>query len=399
MTKKIDENKIKSIVTRNTTEVVEKDSLEKKLKSGHKLRIKHGVDPTTSKLHLGYASIYHKLRDLQDLGHTIILLIGDFTARFGDPTGKGEARELRTKDQIMALVEDYKEQAGKVLDISEVEIRFNGEWYDGMTTDEFMRVLSHFTASRMMERDMFERRIKSGGAVFLHELLYPALQAYDSVVLQSDVTVIGQDQLFNEIQGRHIQKDFKQTPQDIIAMELMIGTDGKNKMSQSLGNTINILDDAEIKFGKIMSIPDELIMHYWMMGTKKPTEEIKKIEVALKSGELHPMRAKEDLAYEIVNFYDGKKNAESARSGFKDVFQKKTIPENINSVSLKLPNKLSDILIDNKLISSKSEFRRLIKSRGIEVNQKTISDPVFEINDSCTIRVGKLKFLKINKSN
>lgn len=397
MAQKIDENKIKNILNRNITEVIERESLEKRLRSGAQLRIKHGVDPTTSRLHLGHASIYHKLRDFQELGHKIIFLIGDFTARFGDPTGKGGVRALRGKDDVMALVEGYKEQVGKILDITEVEIRYNGEWYDKMTTDEFMRVISHFTTSRMLERDMFVKRIKNGVAVYLHELLYPALQAYDSVMLQSDVTVIGSDQFFNEMQARHLQEKYNQHPQDIVTLELMLGISGKDKMSQSLKNNIDILDDADTKFGKVMSIPDNLTISYWMLGTRTPTDQIIKIEEKIKNKNLHPMEAKEDLAYEIVRFYHGEKNAKKAKENFQAVFQKKDIPEKINEISINSSKKLVDILIEEKIISSKAEFRRLIKSNGIIVDKETVTDPNLIIKESVVVRVGKLKFLKINK--
>ncbi len=252
--------KIKEVLTRGVEEVIVRESLEKKLKSGKVLRIKHGVDPTTSDLHIGHAVSYEKLRLLQEMGHKIVFLIGDFTARFGDPTEKLEARTLRKKEEIKDLSQNYIKQISVFLDIKKTEIRRNSQWYDKMSAGELLRLMSHFSTQRMLERDMFEERKKKGLEIVLHEPVYPVLQGYDSVMLKSDLTVNGTDGIFNELQGRKLQKDFGQAPQDIIATSILVGTDGKQKMSQSLGNFIGITEKPNEQYGKVMSIPDHIFL-------------------------------------------------------------------------------------------------------------------------------------------
>ncbi|MBU3925570.1 tyrosine--tRNA ligase, partial [Patescibacteria group bacterium] len=233
---------IEQVLTRGVKKIIERESLEKKLKSGKTLRIKHGVDPTTPDLHLGYAVIYRKLRQFQDLGHTVVFLIGDFTGRFGDPTDKGEVRSMRDKKEVQKLAQNYIDQVSKILDKKKLEIRYNGEWYDKMSAEDLLRLMSKFTNAQMLQRDMFQERIKKGQDIGLHEPVYPVLQGYDSVMLESDLTIIGNDQEFNELQGRRAQEMFGQKPQDLVIMPILTGTDGKNKMSQSLGNYIGITE-------------------------------------------------------------------------------------------------------------------------------------------------------------
>ena len=255
---KIKTQKIEEVLTRGVEKVIKKEDLLKRLKSGKKLRVKHGIDPTTKDLHLGHSVVYLKLKELQDLGHKIVFLIGDFTGRFGDPSEKLKTRTLRSKKEVRDLAKNYLRQVGKILDFKKIEIRYNGEWYDKMKADELLILMSNFTHARMIERDMFQKRIEKGLDIGFHEPVYPLLQAYDSVMLKSDLTVCGIDQLFNELKARELQEKFGQKGQDIIATKILIGLDGKKKMSQSLGNYVGVEEKPTEQFGKIMSIPDFL---------------------------------------------------------------------------------------------------------------------------------------------
>lgn len=378
--------------------IIDKKSLLQKLKSGKKLIIKHGVDPTTSDLHLGYAVIYHKLRALQDMGHTVVFLIGGFTARFGDPTDKKSTRHMQNKLVVEKKAKNYINQALKILDPDKTEIRNNNEWYDKINAENLLNLMSHFTYAQMIERDMFQKRIKQKEEIGLHEPVYAVLQGYDSVMLKSDVTVIGTDQLFNEMRGRDLQRDFNQAPQDIITIPLLIGLDGKQKMSQSLGNEILITESADNQFGKIMSLPDNLIMHYWELATNKSKEEIDKIKKQLKQKDTNPRDIKIELGKTIVSIYHGKTAADYSANRFKAVFQKKEIPKNIPCIKLaKQKIGIVDFLVKSKLVTSKSEARRMLMQRAVKVNQELIQDPHWQISvaPGVIIQVGKRKFIKI----
>lgn len=376
---------IKQLLTRGVKKIIERESLERKLKSGKILRIKHGVDPTTADLHLGYAVVYRKLREFQNLGHKVIFLIGDFTGRFGDPAEKTEGpRLMRAKKEVEKLAKNYIEQAGKILDIKKTEVRYNSEWYDKMSAEDLLRLMSKFTTARMMQRDMFQERIKRGLEIGMHEPVYPALQGYDSVMLESDVTVIGSDQEFNELQGRRAQEMFGQKPQDIMITPLLVGVDGENKMSQSLGNYIGIAESADSQYGKIMSIPDKLLPSYFTLLTDVDFDEKE-----------NPRDAKIRLAYEIARIYHSEKEAEKARENFARVFQKKEIPGDIQEIKIGAKTELAAILVENKIVASKSEFRRLIKEGAIDIEGKTAEDVHCAIDKKSVVKIGKKKFVKI----
>ncbi len=378
--------------------IIDKKSLLQKLKSGKKLIIKHGIDPTTSDLHLGYAVIYHKLRALQDMGHTVVFLIGGFTARFGDPTDKKSAREMQDKLVVEKKAKNYISQALKILDPKKTEVRYNSEWYDKMSAEELLKLMSHFTYAQMIERDMFKKRIKQKEEIGLHEPVYAVLQGYDSVMLKSDITIIGTDQLFNEMRGRDMQRDFNQAPQSIITMPLLIGLDGKQKMSQSLGNDILFTEPAEDQFGKIMSIPDDLIMHYWELATNEPKEKIEEIAKNLKDKDINPRDIKIELGKTIVSIYHGKTAADKAANRFRAIFQKKEIPKDIPTIKLaKQKIGIVDFLVNAKLVNSKSEARRMLMQRAVKVNQELIQDPHWQISISpgVIVQVGKRRFIKI----
>ncbi|EKD49393.1 MAG: hypothetical protein ACD_63C00158G0001, partial [uncultured bacterium] len=317
--------KIEDLLTRSVEEIIVEKDLRKKLESGEKLRIKHGVDPTGRDLHIGHAVIYNKLKEFQDMGHTVIFLIGGFTARFGDPTDKHKGRKLRTKEDVEQKAENYINQVSKILDIKKTEVRYNSEWYDKMSAEELLRIMSHFTVARMLERDMFVKRREEGLDIGLHEPVYPILQAYDSVMLKSDLTVIGTDQKFNELQARALQRDFKQVPQDVMTMKILVGTDGKKKMSKSQENYIGITEPAIEKFGKIMSIPDSVIVDYFELATKISSVEISEIKKSLDGGE-NPRDAKLRLAREMVRLYHGEKVSKEAEDEFIKIFKNKETP-------------------------------------------------------------------------
>ncbi|MBU4369855.1 tyrosine--tRNA ligase, partial [Patescibacteria group bacterium] len=360
---KIDKEKIKQLLSRNVQEIVDYQHLEKRLLSGKKLRIKYGVDVTSPMLHLGHGVNLWKMRAFQELGHKVVFLIGDFTTRIGDPTGKSIVRPQMSKKQIEKDAAEYKKQVSKILltNSSVFEERRNSEWYDKMKLNEFFQLLSKITHAQLIQRDMFQERIKKEQEIYVHELLYPILQGYDSVMLKSDLTIIGQDQLFNELIGRDYQKVFNQAPQSIITTIITPGIDGKEKQSKSLGNYIAILDTPKDKYGKIMSIPDNLIISYFKVYTKLLSSEIKKFEKQLKQG-INPRDLKARLGFEIVKLYHGEKAADKAGEEFNRIFRDKKLPENIPVYKINKERfKLMDILVETKLTVSRGEARRLIE--------------------------------------
>lgn len=388
-------NEIENLLTKGVEEIVVKKDLEKKLKSGMKLRIKHGVDPTSPDLHIGYAVVYHKLREFQELGHKIVFLIGDFTARFGDPTDKDKSRTLRDAKTVRDMASKYIEQVGKILDLEKTEIRYNSEWYDKMSAEELIKLVSNFTVARLLERDMFSKRIKEGKEIQAHEIMYPILQGYDSVMLKSDLTIIGTDQKFNELQGRKLQEEAGQRPQDIMSVPMLVGTDGKIKMSQSLGNYISLNDTPNEMFGKVMSIPDDVVLHYAELASRMDKKDIDKIKNMMKD---NPRDAKVEVAKALVELYYKGKGSE-AEAEFNRIFKDKQDPFDMPEVELKIRKdiKLVDILHELKLVGSKSEARRLIEQGGVKIDKAKISsiEEKIKFHDGMVIQVGKHKFVKI----
>lgn len=389
------DKEIQELLTRGVADVIVREDLEKKLKAKKKLRIKHGVDPTTSDLHLGYAVIYEKLRRFQELGHTIVFLIGGFTGRFGDPTDKNETRKMRDKADVDTLAKNYLKQLGKILDLSKVEVRNNADWYDKMSAEDLLRIMSEFSVAQMLERDMFQNRIKDGKRIGLHEIVYPVLQGYDSVELKSDLTVIGTDQIFNELQARVCQGSRSMPLQDLIAMRILVGLDGKQKMSQSLGNYIAFNDAPDEMYGKIMSIPDSLIFEYFELVTRLPMAEIQELKAEMESGK-NPRDYKMRLGREIVSIYHGKEAVKSAEAAFINQFQKKEIPDDIPVKKLKGEQKVMDVMVNEKMCGSKSEARHLIEGGGVKIDGEKVSDINAVLPQSdLVLQVGKRKFLKV----
>jgi len=391
-------DKIKNLLTRGVVEVIEKDRLETKLNSGRKLRIKFGVDPTANILHLGHSVCLLKLREFQDLGHQIIFLIGDFTARIGDPSGRTTSRIPLSIKQIKENMRNYKKQASLVLNMDKVEIRNNTEWWDKMDLKEMMLLAAKVTYGQVSARADFKKRLQEDKDFTLEEFMYPVLQGYDSVELRADVEIGGTDQVFNMLMGRRIQKKYNQEPQDVITCPLLIGLDGKEKMSKSLENYVGIAESAKEQFGKIMSLPDELIINYMRLLTEIPEEKINKIEKELKSGAVNPKEPKARLGFEIAKFYHNAEEAEQAKKEFERVFSKKEMPSEMSIVEI-LGNKINiiDFLADNKILQSKSEARRLIEQGGVEIDKKKIDDwqKEVEVKDGSVIQIGKRKFIKI----
>ncbi len=382
---------------RGVTEIITEVSFRKKLKTGKKLRIKYGVDPTKPDIHLGHASVMWRLRKLQDDGHTIIFLIGDYTTKIGDPSGRNTTRPVLDDAEIKKNAMTYFEQAGKILDMAKTEIRYNSEWFSKLSFNDLLQITGKFTVAQIIERDDFEKRLKNGHDIGLHEVLYPVMQAYDSVILNADVEFGGGDQKFNMLAGRDLQKKMDQPPQDVVMFKLLVGLDGKIKMSKSADNYIGITEEPKQIFGKIMSIPDSAIIEYFELTTKVSNKEIKKIKAELKDGS-NPRDIKIKLAREIVSIYCGEKEAESAADEFEKVFSKKELPTNIPEMKIDDGNyNILTILSLIGVVSSKSDARRLVEQGGVRIDEAKITDPTASvaITKGTLVQVGKRNFFKI----
>ncbi len=392
-----DSKKIEELATRNVEEIFERESLVRKLKSGKQLRIKHGIDPTGPKIHIGRAVQFWKLRAFQDLGHQIVLIIGDFTAQIGDASDKQAMRKPLTEAQIKENLKDYTNQIAKILDIKKTEINFNSKWLSKLTAKDMLSLAMRFTAQQMIQRRNFKERWDSGKPIGLHELSYPLFQGYDSVAVKADVEIGGSDQLFNLQAGRELQKMFGQIPQDIVTLKMLNGLDGR-KMSTSWGNVITIVDEPNDMYGKIMSMKDELIPEYFELCTALPMEEVEKVKSDLAGGSVNPRDLKARLAKEIVAIYHGQKSASIAEKEFEKVFREKEMPSEIPEIGIeegKLP--ILDFLNKTGLVSSKAEAKRLILQKGVKINNEVQSDwkKEVEIKKGTVVQVGKRKFAKI----
>ncbi len=381
---------ISGLLTRGVEEIIEKETLLKKLKSGKKLRLKLGVDPSRPDIHLGHAVLLRKLREFQNLGHKIIFLIGDYTAQIGDPSGVNKTRPMLSKTEIEKNAQTYIEQVGKILDVKKAEIRRNGEWFSKLSFGDIIKITSNFTVARILERDDFEKRLKKGIDISLHEIIYPVMQAYDSVMLRADVEFGGTDQKFNMLAGRALQKKMGQPEQDIFTAKILVGTDGSQKMSKSLDNYIGITEPPGEIYGKVMSIPDSLISDYAELCTDLLLTSLKKYK--------NPRDAKAHLAFEIVKIYHGEKAAKDSEKEFMRVFRKKELPKDIVELKIKTGTReLIDLLCELKLTSSKSEARRLIEQGGVEIDGTCISDfkAKIGVHNGMILQVGKRKFVKL----
>lgn len=387
MFKKIDTNekKINELLTRGVAEVIQPDSLKKKLLSGKQLRIKLGIDPTSPDIHLGRTVPLMKLRDFQELGHKIVFIVGDATGVIGDTSDKESERPMLTKKQVEQNLKSYFSQVGKILDMSKVEKHKNSEWLNKLTFEQIGELADKFSVSDFTAREVIKRRLTEGKRVSLREMLYPLMQGYDSVAIKADVELGGTDQKFNMLAGRTLQE----IPQDIMMFDLIPGLDGR-KMSSSWGNTINVFDDSNNMYGKIMSMGDDGVRQYFVAVTRVPLTEIDEIM------NTHPKDAKMRLAKEIVTFYHGERKAQKAEVSFVSTFAKGEIPEDIKEI--KKEELLIDTLVNNEIISSRSEFRRLIEGGAI-TNMET-NGRITDVNaktEVATYKIGKKRFVKISQ--
>jgi len=390
--------KIEEVLTRGVEEIINRDRLAERLKSGDKLRIKFGIDPTSADLHLGHSIPLRKLKQFQDLGHQVIFLIGDFTAQIGDPSGRQDVRKTLTEKETKENMKDYVRQASRILNISKVEIRYNSEWYKKKGAGFLMDLSSRFTYARLIERDEFKKRIEQNIDVSMLELLYPLLQGYDSVALESDVEMGGTDQKFNLVFAKKVQKKYNQPEQDIITLPLLVGIDGVRKMSKSYNNFIKLTESPFVMFGQIMSIPDLLVWHYFDLLTNLSTEEIKVIKNKVSKTLLFIKDAKSLLAKEIVSIYHGREAGQIAEKEFERVFKEKELPSSIPIIKVQEKSfNILDLLVKTKLAPSKSEAKRVILQKGVKINGEIKEDwkEVLQIKKEMIIQVGKRKFVKI----
>ena len=383
-----------SIITSATIDVLPLEEMKKKLQSGRKLQIKLGMDPTSPDLHLGHAVVLSKLKQFQDLGHEIILIIGDFTARIGDPTGKSKTRPPLTVEQIKENAKTYFEQVGKILDLTKLSIRYNSEWLAPLTFDDVIRIASKITVARLLEREDFSKRMQANQPVSLHELLYPLLQGYDSVVLKADVELGGTDQTFNLLCGRFFQEHFGQEPQVVITVPLLEGLDGVEKMSKSLGNSIGLAEPADQAYGKLMSISDELMWKYTRLLLHSSVAEIEIMKTTM-----HPMDAKKHIAAGIVRKFWSAHESEQAQAQFESLFQKKDYSA-AQEVVLSLENKevwIVDLLKSLDAVATSSDAKRLIQSGAVLVDEVVITDfkAIIAVHTGMILKVGKHRIYKL----
>ena len=374
-------------------EVISQPELAEKLKLGRPLRIKLGMDPTAPDLHLGHTITLKKLRDFQRDGHTVIFLVGDFTAMIGDPTGRSETRKPLSRADISANAETYRGQAFKILDPARTEVRFNSEWMDELGVRRLIELAANISVARLLERDDFEKRLASQEPLFLHELLYPLIQGYDSVALEADIEIGGTDQKFNMLVGRELQRAFKQAPQVVMTMPLMEGLDGERKMSKSLGNYVGITEKPAEMFGKLMRVSDPLMFRYYQLLTDLNVEEI----AGIKSGKVHPMEAKKRLASMIVEEYHGVDAANAARGYFESKFQRREVPTNIPVYRIAEDIWICELMKQLEFAPSNSEARRLVSQGAVRVDGETIKDANFRFvpGEHKVLEVGKRRVARI----
>lgn len=380
------------IIKRGAVEIISEEELAGKLEESQRkkrpLRIKAGFDPTAADIHLGHSVLLRKLRQFQDLGHIVYFLIGDFTARIGDPSGRSQIRRPLSPREIIKNARTYKEQAGKILNLKKIKTVFNGSWFDKMSIADILKLTRHITVSQMLARADFKKRLEKSEDVSLLEFMYPVLQGYDSVVLKSDIELGGTDQIFNLLVGRDLQRDFGQPPQVIITMPLLEGTDGVNKMSKTLGNYIGITEKPEEIFGKVMSISDELMLKYYNLLTDEDLDGLR---------QMHPKEAKLRLARIIVSRYYSDKIAQAASEEFQRVFAAKQLPADIPAFKISQPRRIIEVIAESGLAKSGNEARRLIRQGAVTFNEQKISDENFILDTPGILKAGSRRFLNIKK--
>jgi len=390
------------IITKGAAEVINLEDLEEKLRKAQKenrgLVVKLGLDPSAPDIHLGHAVVLRKMKQIQDLGHKVVIIIGDFTGMIGDPTGKSKTRKQLTSEEVLENAKTYERQIFKILDKDKTELRFNSEWLSKLNFKEVIELASKYTVARMLEREDFKNRFKNQLSIGIHEFFYPLMQGFDSVAINSDIELGGTDQRFNVLMGRTLQKDYGKECQIALFMPLLEGIDGLEKMSKSLGNYVGINESSKDIYTKVMQIPDSLIIKYFELTTDMHPDEINKIKEQLTKG-ANPRDIKMRLAKEVTALYHGDKEASEAEEHFKNLFQKNEVPEDILEVHISNRDPIIDIMVNSKLVPSKSEARRLAAQGGIKVNGNKISDfTSIVLNNKDIIQVGKRKFLRVLKT-
>jgi len=388
---------ISYLLKRGVAEIIIEEEMVKLLRSGKQLRLKEGFDPSFPDIHLGHMVTLRKLRQFQDLGHQVILIVGDWTARIGDPSGVSTSRPMLSVEEVQANAETYMEQFFKVVDKKRTEVRWQSEWFGKFTLSDVIQLTSKFTVAQLLAREDFSERYNSGRPIAVTELLYPLLQAYDSVMVQADVEFGGTDQKFNLLVGRGLQSMVGQPPQQVFLAPILIGTDGSQKMSKSLGNYIGVAEPPDEIYGKVMSIPDSLISHYFELVTDIPDEELEEFRQGLSRKTVNPMTLKKRLAREIVTQLYSQKAASQAEEYFVKVFQKREVPEEIPEyhIPLRTGIDLRDILVKTHLAKSRSEAARLIGQDAVRINGKKVKMPFFTFESGSIIKVGKRRFAKV----
>ena len=388
------------LIRRGVAEIIPEEELKQKLyrsiKENRPLKVKLGLDPTAPDIHLGHTVVLNKLRQFQDLGHEVHLIIGDFTGRIGDPSGKSETRKQLTEEEVQVNAATYQEQIFKVLDRDKTIIHFNSEWLMPLNLVDVLNLTGKYTVARMLERDDFEKRYKEGLPIGIHEFLYPLMQGYDSVALKADVEMGGTDQKFNLLVGRNLLKEYGMEPQIALTMPILEGTDGIQKMSKSLGNYIGVNEDPNEMFGKTMSIPDELITRYFELVTMVAQDEIDNMQKAMQEGTANPRDIKMRLAREIIAIYHSQEEAQKAQERFQLVFSQRDIPEDIPEVTVKEKELwLPKFLHEQGMVDSTSDGRRMLKQGAVKINGEKYEEENIKTENAMVVQVGKRKFIRL----
>ena len=394
------------LIKRGAVEIIREEELLAKLERSHKtgkpLVIKEGFDPTAPDLHIGHMVTINKLKTFQELGHTVVFLIGDFTGLIGDPSGRTTTRKALSRDEVMQNAETYKKQIFKVLDSQKTVIDFNSRWSSPMKFEDVLALTSRYTVARILERDDFSKRFQEGRPISVLEFMYPLVQGYDSVALHADVELGGTDQKFNLLVGRDLQREYGQEPQVVLTMPLLVGTDGVEKMSKSLGNYIGICEEPEQIYGKAMSIPDSLIYDYFKLGTDIDSAELEDIKRQLETPDVNPMSLKKRLAWKLVEFYYDSKSADRAQQGFEKQFSKREVPDEVPELLIESDDDkawLPQVITASGVASSNSAAMRLIQQGGVRIGGETITDKDYRVSlrDGVIIKIGKKHYFKIRK--
>ncbi len=383
------------VLKRGVAEIISEETLRRRLAAGRPLRLKMGFDPSKPDLHLGHAVGIRKLRQFQELGHKVVLIVGDWTAQIGDPSGRDESRTMLTPEQVQANAKTYMDQFFILIDRERTEVRWQSEWFGKFTLGDVFNLTSRFTLADMLEHETFDKRVKEGRPLSLMELMYPLFQGYDSIAMEADVEFGGMDQKFNILTGRELQERSGKTPQEVFLVPLLIGTDGR-KMSKSFGNTIDLHAPPADMYGKIMSLVDSVIVEYYTLLTDVPDEEIANIQRAMSAGQLNPRDTKMRLARDLVTQFHSAQAASEAEAEFIKVFQKHELPTEMPTFEMKEPMPIVDLMVGAKLVSSRSEARRLIAQSGVRLGDVVVEDPELKVPArDAILRVGRRKFVRL----